>query len=213
MAIKARTKHPQIVTPVGTAKYPHVNTPNTRFNDEGDYSCDIIITKEEADALNLQFQPLFDAEYHAKLEELGKQKLKLSDPPVREDDDGNWVVKAKLKNVLAGVYKNGDPRPAKSIALYDSQGKPLKDTLVRGGSRVKLAVRPRFWYVASTGFGMSLDLLAVQVIELGDGGLSDKAAESFGFTEVEGGYVNGGESLEGALDAEEEEEDIIKADF
>jgi len=212
MAIKARTRHPQTVTPVGTAKYPHVNTPNTRFNDEGEYSCDIIITKEEADALNLQFQPLFDAEYQAKLEELGKKKLKLSDSPVREDDEGNWVVKAKLKNVLPGTYKNGDPRAAKSIALYDSQGKPLKDTLVRGGSKVKLAVRPRFWYVASTGFGMSLDLLAVQVIELGDGGLSDKAAESFGFTEVEGGYVNGGESLEKALDAEEEE-DIIKADF
>ena len=65
--------------------------------------------------------------------------------------------------------------------------------------------------VPALGFGMSLDLLAVQVIELGEGNLSDKAAESFGFTEVEGGFVNGGESLEGALDAEEEE--VIKADF
>ena len=71
--------------------------------------------------------------------ELGKKKLKVADLPVREDDEGNWVVKAKLKNVLAGTYKNGDPRAAKSIALYDSQGKPLKDTLVRGGSKVKLA--------------------------------------------------------------------------
>lgn len=212
MAIKARTKHPQIVTPVGTAKYPKLNTPDTKFNDQGEYSCDLIVTKEEAEAINTQLQPLFDAEYQSKLEETGKQKLKLSDSPVREDDDGDWIIKTKLKNVLAGTYKNGDPRGAKSIALYDSQGKPLKDTLVRGGSKVKLAVRPRFWYVASTGFGMSLDLLAVQVIELGDGGLSDKAAESFGFTEVEGGYVNGGESLEKALDAEEEE-DIIKADF
>lgn len=211
MAVKARTKYESIVTPVGLAKYPHVNTPNTRFNDQGTFSCDIFITKQEADALNLKLQPLFDAEYASKLEELGKKKLKLSDPPVREDDDGNWVVKSSLKNVLAGTYKNGDPRPAKSMAIYDSQGNPLKDTLVRGGSKVKLSVRPRFWYVASTGFGMSLDLLAVQVIELGEGNLSDKAAESFGFTEVEGGFVNGGESLEGALDAEEEE--VIKADF
>ena len=212
MAVKARTKYESIVTPVGLAKYPHVNTPNTRFNDQGVFSCDIFITKEEADALNLKLQPLFDAEYQNKLEELGKKKLKLSDPPVREDDDGNWVVKASLKNVLAGTYKNGNPRSAKSIAIYDSQGNPLKDTLVRGGSKVKLSVRPRCWYVASTGFGMSLDLLAVQVIELGEGNLSDRAAESFGFTEVEGGFVNGGESLEGALDAEEEEE-VIKADF
>jgi hypothetical protein len=211
MAIKARTKHTQIVTPVGTAKYPNVNTPNTRFNDQGEYSCDLIVTKEEAEAINTQLQPLFDAEYQSKLEETGKQKLKLSDSPVREDDDGDWIIKTKLKNVLAGTYKNGDPRGAKSIALYDSQGKPLKGTLVRGGSKVKLAFRPRFWYVASTGFGMSLDLLACQVIELSDGSLSEKAAESFGFTEVEGGYVNGGENLDQALDAEEE--DIIKADF
>jgi hypothetical protein len=110
MAIKARTRHPQTVTPVGTAKYPHVNTPNTRFNDEGEYSCDMIVTKEEAAALNLQFQPLFDAEYQAKLDELGKKKLKVADLPVREDDEGNWVVKAKLKNVLAGTYKNDPPR-------------------------------------------------------------------------------------------------------
>jgi hypothetical protein len=211
MAVKARTRHPQIVTPVGTAKYPNVNTPNTRFNDQGEYSCDLIVTKEEAEAINTQLQPLFDAEYQSKLEETGKQKLKLSDPPVREDDDGDWIIKTKLKDVLPGTYKNGDPRAAKSIALYDSQGNPLKDTLVRGGSKVKLAFRPRFWFVPALGFGMSLDLLACQVIELSDGSLSEKAAESFGFTEVEGGYVNGGENLDQALDAEEE--DIIKADF
>ncbi len=62
------------------------------------------------------------------------------------------------------------------------------------------------------GVGVSLELLGVQVIELADGELSSQAAESFGFTEVEGGYVNGGETLDQALDAEEEE-DVIKADF
>ena len=212
MAIKARTKHPQIVTPVGTAKYPKLNTPDTKFNDQGEYSCDLIVTKEEAEVINTQLQPLFDAEYQSKLEETGKQKLKLSDSPVREDDDGSWIIKTKLKDVLAGTYKSGDPRPAKSVAIYDSQGKPLgKDIIVRGGSKVKLAFRPRFWFVPALGFGMSLDLLACQVIELSDGSLSEKAAESFGFTEVEGGYVNGGENLDQALDAEEE--DIIKADF
>ena len=142
MAVKARTKHPQIVTPVGTAKYPNVNTLNTRFNDQGDWY--LLVTKEEAEDINTKLQPLFDAEYANKLEELGKQKLKLSDPPVREDDDGDWIIKTKLKDVLPGTYKNGDPRPAKSIAIYDSQGNPLKDTLVRGGSKVKLAFRPRF---------------------------------------------------------------------
>ena len=53
--------------------------------------------------------------------------------------------------------------------------------------------------------------MALQVIELAEGGLSEQAAESFGFTEVEGGYVNGGETLDQALDGEDEEE--IKADF
>ena len=85
--------------------------------------------------------------------------------------------------------------------------------IIRGGSKVRLNIRPKAWHSPSLGAGVSLELLAVQVIELADGALSSQAAESFGFTEVEGGYVNGGETLDQALDAEEEEEDIIKADF
>ena len=62
------------------------------------------------------------------------------------------------------------------------------------------------------GVGLSLDLLAVQVIELSEGEFTEQAADSFGFTAVEGGYVNGGETLDQALDAEEEE-DTLTADF
>ena len=48
---------------------------------------------------------------------------------------------------------------------------------------MNVAFRPKFWYVASQGFGVTFELSAVQVIELS----------------------NGGEDLSGGFDAEEEE--------
>ena len=37
-----------ITTMVGTARYPHVNKPNTTFDPDGAYSCDIVVTEGEA---------------------------------------------------------------------------------------------------------------------------------------------------------------------
>ena len=96
-----------------------------------------------------------------------------------------------------------------SIALFDASGKPLPaDVKVWGGSKVNLAFRPRFWYTAMAGFGVSFDLQAVQVLELQNGGVSGVAADAFGFTSEEGYVANGGETLDQVFDAEEESEEI-----
>jgi hypothetical protein len=53
------------------------------------------------------------------------------------------------------------------------------------------------------------------VIELNNGGVSNIAAEAFGFTSEEGYVANGGETLDQVFDAEEtsEEEETVKANF
>ena len=56
------------------------------------------------------------------------------------------------------------------------------------------------WYVHALGFGYTLRLRAVQVVELVEySGASGDNAESFGFDQVKGGFV--------AEDNEEEEEE------
>ena len=208
MAIKSRQKEQAITTSVGTAQYPWVNTPSTKFVPEGEYSCNIILTKQEGESIIKKIQPILEKKQLEQAEETGK-KVKTYDLPVQLEGD-TYILKAKMKPVN-GKRKDGSDY-TRSLGLFDSKGNPWdKEVIVRGGSKVRLNVRPKSWFSPLLGVGISLELLGVQVIELADGELSSQAAESFGFTEVEGGYVNGGETLDQALDAEEE--DVIKADF
>jgi|TARA_R100000479_G_scaffold176346_1_gene130366 hypothetical protein len=207
--IKSRTKMESITTPIGIAQYPWVNTPSTKFIPEGEYSCSVILTKEEGDAILKKIQPLQEEALLEKSEELGKKVKSYELPLVLEGD--TYTLKAKLKPVNGVSRKTGKPF-TRSLGLFDSKGNPWdRDIIIRGGSKIRLSVRPRTWHTSLLGVGLSLDLLGVQVIELAEGELTAQAAESFGFTEVEGGYVNGGENLDQALDAEEE--DTLTADF
>ena len=210
MAIKGRQKEEAITTAVGTAQYPWVNTPSTKFVPEGEYSCNIILTKQEGEVIVKKVEALLEKKQKEQAEESGKE-VKTYQLPIQLEGD-TYVLKAKLKPVN-GKRKDGSEY-TRSLGLFDSKGNPWdREVMIRGGSKVRLSVRPKPWFSPLLGAGISLELLGVQVIELADGELSSQAAESFGFTEVEGGYVNGGETLDQALDAEEEEEDIIKADF
>lgn len=210
MAIKSRQREEAITTAIGTAQYPWVNTPSTKFVPEGEYSCNIILTKQEGEAIIKKVEPILEKKQKEQAEESGK-KVKTYELPIQLEGD-TYVLKAKLKPVN-GKRKDGSEY-TRSLGLFDSKGNPWdREVIIRGGSKVRLNVRPKTWFSPLMGVGVSLELLAVQVIELAAGELSSQAAESFGFTEVEGGYVNGGETLDQALDAEEEEEDIIKADF
>ncbi len=208
MSIKARKKHP-VIKVKGTAKYCHLNEPNKRFEPEfGTYSCDLVIDKDQADMLKNTLRPLYEEELKLAQEENQGKKIEQKEFPIKEEE-GGFLVKSKLK---AGGRRRDGSEYSLSIALFDSQGKPLpEDVKVWGGSKVNLAFRPRFWYTAMAGFGVSFDLQAVQVLELQNGGVSGVAADAFGFTSEEGYVANGGETLDQAFDAEESEE--ITANF
>src|SRR5210317_410598 len=206
MALKARKKH-EIIKAKGVAKYCHLNEPNKKFDPEfGVYSCDLIIDKAQADAIKQQLRPLYEEELRATQEANPGKGITQREFPI-EEVDGGFLIKAKIK--AGGRRKDGEVYHM-SIALYDSQGKHLDpEVKVWGGSTVNVAFRPRFWYTASMGFGVTFDLQAVQVLQLGEGGVSSIAASAFGFTTEEEGFVNGGENLEGGFDAEETEEEVI----
>ena len=206
MALKARTKH-EIIKAKGVAKYCHLNEPNKKFDPEfGMYSCDLIIDKEQADAIKQQLRPLYEQELRVTQEANPGKGITQREFPI-EEVDGGFLIKAKIK--AGGRRKDGEVYHM-SIALYDSQGKHLDpEVKVWGGSEVNVAFRPKFYYTAAVGFGVTFELQAVQVLKLGEGGVSSIAASAFGFTTEEEGFVNGGENLEGGFDAEETEEEVI----
>ena len=206
MSIKARKKH-AIMKAKGVTKYCHLNEPNKKFDPEfGTYSCDVVIDKEQADQIKNVLRPLFEEELREVQEANAGKKITQREIPIDEVEGGH-LIKVKLK---AGGRRRDGSEYHMSIPMYDSAGKPLdKDVKVWGGSTVNVAFRPKFYYTAAVGFGVSFELQAVQVLKLGEGGVSSIAASAFGFTTEEEGFVNGGENLEGGFDAEETEEEVI----
>jgi hypothetical protein len=207
MSIKARRKH-DIIKAKGTARYPHVTEPYKKFEPEfGVYTCDVIVDKEQADAIKATLRPLYEQELQEAQQEKPGKKLTQRDLPI-EEVDGGFLVKTKMEG--GGRLKSTGETYHRSMPLYDSKAQPIKDDVqVWSGSEVVAAFRPSFYNSPAIGFGVTFKLEAVQVLKLGEGGVSAKAASSFGFTEQEEGFVNGGENLEGGFDAEETEEEVI----
>ena len=47
-------------TPVGVAAFPYLSTPDTKFNEEGEYKVNLILTKEVAQPVITQIDSVYD---------------------------------------------------------------------------------------------------------------------------------------------------------
>lgn len=178
-----KKKAERFVSPKGTASYPYLTKPDTKFNPEGEYKVSLIVAGDDASkAIDFLTEQHKAAVAKAKKENAGK-RVKEGDLPFIENDDGTVTFKFKLKAKV--TPKKGDPFEQKP-ALFDAKGKPLTgEPKVGGGSVIKVSYEVVPYYTAIAGAGISLRLKAVQIIELKEysgGG----TAESYGFGEEEG---------------------------
>lgn len=174
-----KAKLPRYVTPTGTAQYPWLTKPDTKFNPDGDYS--VALTFRDDDG---QFSTLINSEFEksvakAKEENPTSKKIREADSPITENEDGSITLKFKLKAKV--TPKNGEPfeqRPA----LFDAKGKPLDNSVkIGGGTKMKVSFEIVPFYTALVGAGLSLRLKAVQVIDLVEySGGGDGSAFGFG---------------------------------
>jgi hypothetical protein len=191
-----------ITTPTGTARYCWLNSPDTKFDEAGYgvYRCELILQEEDWNSLKKDITPLYEDAYQAECLKQGKPKLKQANSPFVVDDDNNYVIKTKLKG---GGKRLDGTEYRMSVARFDSLGKPVKtEEIIGAGSKLKLALKVRFWFVAAHGFGMTLEPHGVQIIELEALGTSENA-EAFGFSTEESGYQHGGETFEDTLNQPE----------
>lgn len=185
---KKKDKYPQLVTAAGTAVFPKLNAADTKFKPEGEYSVKLRLTGEEATDLASKIQAFRDEAYKAELVAQGKDKLKKAPLPFKnavdretEEEiagaiDFNFKMKAKITSKQTG--KSWEQKPQ----LFDAHKRPTQAE-VWGGSTLKVAFQMRPW-LSPLGFGIALDLKAVQVLELVTRG--ERNADSFGFGEEEG---------------------------
>jgi hypothetical protein len=170
-----------IPTPIGTAVWPHLHSPDTKFDkDGGVYRVQVAYDAESDEATTLvkQINAWVDqaiAEENARLIADGKkakkpESFKRADLPFKMElnDEGeetgrmlfNFKQKAKGKTREGVTFE-------RRVALYLKGGVPLpKDKQIAGGSLIQVSYEANPFYTGGLGAGVSLRLEAVMVHEL-----------------------------------------------
>ena len=204
----AKNQRVQIVSPKGTAVYPWLNRPDTKFSDDGEYKVTLKISAEEAQPLIQKLDKMLE-DYQA--EQAGKDakigRFTANAPYDEEVDDngnltGNYLFKFKQK---AKVHTKDGRTIDMKVALFDASRTPTQ-AQIGGGSELKIAAT--VWpYVmpATKSVGLSLRPSAVQILSLVS--LSSSASNLF---EVEDGFTDTGTVAD---ETEEETTEYAATDF
>ena len=160
-----KRKFVRITSPLGTAIYPRLTQPDTKFDKDGVYSVDLELdpNNNETKEFIATIRKVADEAYKATCDSKGGKKLKRSEVPIKETDDGNIRIKFKLKAKAGNEEKSWTQKPA----LFDSAGQAI-DTPpnIGSGSRIKVAFEVVPFFTAMVGAGVSLRMKAVQIVEL-----------------------------------------------
>lgn len=173
----------------GTARYPHLNEADTKFDDAGVFKTDIILDQETGSAIEQRFEKMRAAKLAETQKQLKGKKAKEADLPIQPeyDDDGNetgnYVLRVKMK--ASGISKKSGKAWSRQLPLFDAYGNSTK-VRVGGGSEIIAAFEPAAWANPKGECSVTCRLEAVQVINPVEGG--GGSASRFGFGEVDGGF-------------------------
>ena len=200
----------KIKTPRGVAVYPALQRPDTRFNENGTYKADLRL--DPKDPAVKAFLAKVDALYKGHM---GKAHPKNADASNKNavwyaeadketgEPTGFVVVKLRVKNQVS--KKTGDLWDRRPLQ-FDARGHPINEAKAIGGGSVLIVTAEPYTWINGATRGVSLQPLAVQIIELREWN-RDQAASDFGFGEEEGYEIGGGsqygiEDTEGASASE-----------
>ena len=165
MAVKPFRK--TVVTPVGTAIYPWLNTPDSRFGDPT-YKVNLRLTGEDA----TKFIAQVDAIKEEAKAHLGVNDLVVPIVPALDDDKNEIPGAFDVKTKAKAFFKQSDGSMVENnLTIVDAQKNPMDESAgtIWGGSKIKLALN--VGAVATSIYqGLMLRINAVQVIELVTGG-------------------------------------------
>ena len=139
----------------GEANFPHLNTPDTQFNSEGIYQVKLVVDKEKAQEDIKIIDKVISDELvkQNQLHPNKTDKFNRAPLPYKTLEDGRIQFHFKTKFKPKLVDHNLDDL----------------DKNIWGGSIIRVNYKPVGYYVASTGLGCTLRLVAVQVQKLVEG--------------------------------------------
>ena len=191
----AAPKFKKMTTPKGTALYPNLNSPDTKFVPEGVYSCKMVFDPSDPEwaAFKEKICAMVDEvmEYYKAEKPKVKKKLKAHYPFVEETDEngeetGREIFQTPKQNAV--IRRKSDDKIIKmTVPLFDSKGKEIdpKAMFVGNGTVLKCAIQPApFHKNDDNSVGLALRLKAVQVIQVASG----PSFADMGFEEEEDGF-------------------------
>ena len=167
------------ISEIGEAIYPHLNKPDVRFSEAGEYKVTLKVTKSDATAmLKLYNSAIEDALKLAEQNHKGKG-IKNAPKPFTEEDK---FVFFKFKMKATGVNQKTKEKFSQRPQLFDAKKNPIPlSTLIWGGSKLRVAYNLVPYYTPMLGAGITARLKAVQVISLVEGKDSNLFSKEDGY--------------------------------
>ncbi len=173
----SESKRENILTPVGFAKWAHVQTPKQPFKDErgvskGDpkYQIDVVFSESDPEWAK------FVAAIKRRMDALPQQVDKKTQKPIDKQDPIKFELGEDDKPTGRKyiTFKTGEKF---APGVFDKYNEPMKEA-VGNESKVRVSFTPVAY--EAFGGGLALYLNAVQVLELVEFG--KRSADSYGFT-------------------------------
>ena len=167
------------ISVVGEAIYPHLNKPDVRFSEAGEYKVTLKVAKSDATAmLKLYNSAIEDALKLAEQNHKGKG-IKNAPKPFTEEDK---FVFFKFKMKATGVNQKTKEKFSQRPQLFDAKKNPIPlSTIIWGGSKMRVAFNLVPYYTPMLGAGITARLKAVQVISLVEGKDSNLFSKEDGY--------------------------------
>ena len=169
------------ISELGEAIYPHLNKPDVKFNENGEYKVNLKIPEDKAKGMIAIYEKAIQNSISEAETKLNGKNVKLAPKPY-SIENGNVIFKYKMK--ATGINRKTKEAFSQRPALFDAQKTPFPHSQsIWGGTKGKVAFIAKGYYVPALGAGVTLQLKAVQIIDLVEGG--SKQGDLF---EKEDGY-------------------------
>ena len=167
------------ISEIGEAIYPHLNKPDVRFSEAGEYKVTLKVAKSDAtEMLKLYNKAIEDSLKLAEQNHKGKC-IKNAPKPFTEED--NFVF-FKIKMKATGVNQKTKEKFSQRPQLFDAKKNPIPlSTIIWGGSKMRVAFNLVPYYTPMLGAGITARLKAVQVISLVEGKDSNLFSKEDGY--------------------------------
>lgn len=186
-------------TPVGIGQYAYLETPDFEYNDAGDWKVKLFMdpTNDDVKTMMATMDDLMEKAmpYFLSLAKTTKAKkavIPSENTPyyfeTDDEDEPTGRIFINPKSLASGKTKE-DETWKRKMPIFDAQGIRITEKLnIGSGTKMRVSLNLRAYFNAKLGVGISVRLVAVQIIDLKQFGGGVQTAEDAGFGVVEGGF-------------------------